>query len=369
MDITPFLKIMVEHGGSDMFFSVGARANVKIEGKTVPVGNEPLDSQTLKGLAYAIMDEEQKQIFDSTLELNMGFTLPDVGRFRANLYHQRGDVAMVIRHISDVIPSMEELGLPAILNTLILEKRGLVLVVGATGSGKSTTLASMIDHRNTSTTGHILTVEDPIEFIHQHKKSVVDQREVGIDTLSYTAALKNALREAPDVIMIGEVRDSQTMQHAIHYSETGHLCLATLHASNANQTLERIINFFPEEARDRALQDLALHTKAIISQRLVRGTDGKRVAAVEVLLNSPHIADLIEKGRIGEIKDFMDQGTVEGIQTFDNALYDLYKAGRINAREAVRNADSQHNVRMRIEFENPGTFQQFDTPDLTIGED
>jgi len=245
MEIGPYLKLMVEQGGSDMFFSVGARPNVKIEGKTVPVGKQALDSQTLHRLANDIMDDEQKQFFEEKLELNLGFNLEQIGRFRANLYRQRGEVAIVLRHIKDQVPSLVDLGMPAILGEMILERRGLIFVVGATGSGKSTTLAAMLDHRNQKESGHILTVEDPIEFVHPHKKSVVDQREVGIDTLSYGEALKNALREAPDLIMIGEIRDADTMQHALHFAETGHLCLTSLHATNASQAVERYYQLFP----------------------------------------------------------------------------------------------------------------------------
>jgi len=366
--ITPYLKLMVDKGGSDLFLSVGARPQMKIEGKAVPIGQTPLDPTTIGALAASIMDTKQQQQFEATLELNTGFSANGIGRFRANLYHQRGQIAIVLRHIKQSIPSIEALGLPAVLAELVLKQRGLLLVVGATGSGKSTTLAAMLDYRNENCGGHILTIEDPIEFLHQHKRSVVDQREVGIDTLSYGEALKNALRESPDVIMIGEVRDAETMQHALHFSETGHLCLATLHASNANQALERVVNFFPEDTRDHALQDLALHLQAIVSQRLVRGLDAKRVAAVEVLINSPTIADYIENGRIGDLKDFMEKQTVEGIQTFDQSLYALYEANQIDAKEAVRNADSQHNVRMRIEFAHPGTFANAEAPDLSIGE-
>ena len=275
---------------------------------------------------------------------------------------------MVIRHIKDQVPSLTELGMPAIFEEMILAKRGLIFVVGATGSGKSTTLAALLDHRNRNATGHILTIEDPIEFIHPHKKSVVDQREVGIDTLSYGGALKNALREAPDLIMIGEIRDVDTMQHAVHFAETGHLCLTSLHANNASQAIERIINFFSEDARNRLLQDLSLHLTAILAQRLVPGVEGKRIAAVEVMPKTPYISDLIEKGQIGDLRDFMAEHKDERIQTFDQAVYDLYKAGRITPREAVRYADSQHNVRMRIEFESPGTFNTLKETDLSIYE-
>jgi twitching motility protein PilU len=371
MQIEPYLKLMVEKGGSDIFFSVGAVPHLKVEGNTVPVGSEALDANAMETMANSIMSDLDRQEFESNLELNFGFSLEDGSRFRANVFKSHGQIAMVLRHIKDTVPTVEELGLPSILNELIMEKRGLILVVGASGAGKSTTLASMIDYRNTNRPGHILAIEDPIEFMHVHKKSVVDQREVGIDTLSYSNALKNALREAPDVIMIGEIRDSETMQHAVHYAETGHLCITTLHASNARQALERVINFFPKDAHNRLLQDLSAHLKAIISQRLVRGLAHKRVAAYEVMPASPFIKDLIENGKISELPDYMERqimDRVKGFYSFDQTLIDLYKAGKISAHEAVRNADSQHNVHMKIEFETPGALDDVEEVDLSIGE-
>jgi twitching motility protein PilU len=284
-----------------------------------------------------------------------------------NVFRQRGDIAMVIRYIKSKIPSIESLGLPEILKDLIMEQQGLILVVGSTGSGKSTTLASMINYRNENKTGHILTIEDPIEFIHEHKKSVVDQREVGLDTLSLSEALMNALREAPDVIVVGEIRDRETMRHALHYAETGHLCLSTLHANNANQTMERIINFFPDTAHHGLLLDLGQHLRAIISQRLINGIDGKRAPAVEIMLKTPFIAELIEENRVSEIKDAMEQGTLAGMQTFDQSLYKLYKDGKITMDEALRNADSRNNLRLRLRLEDP---EQFETDDkLQMKED
>jgi len=370
MELKPYLKVMVDKGGSDLFFSVGARPNMKVEGHTVPVGSEPVDAQTMQKLAYSVMSKEDIRSFESELELNIGFSLPDIGRFRANVYQSRGQISMVIRYIRDRIPDMDSLGLPDILKKLILEKRGLILIVGATGTGKSTTLASMIDYRNTSKSGHILTIEDPIEFIHAHKKSVVDQREVGADTKNYANALMNALREAPDVIVIGEIRDEEVMQRAVQYAETGHLCISTLHASNANQALERIINFFPEDEHQRLFQDLALNLKAVISQRLIYGHDNKRVAVFEVMLNSPHIADLIEQGKISEIREAMEKQVndgIEGVSTFDQSILELWRAGKVSAQEAVRNADSQHNVHMKIEFEAPGSLDKVEDVDLTLG--
>jgi twitching motility protein PilU len=356
MDITAYLKLMVDHGASDLFFSAGAPANVKIEGDTRPIGNKPLTSSDVRELAYGLMQDSQRAAYEANLELNMAISMQQLGRFRVNVFRQRGDVAMVIRYISNRIPGIEALGLPPILKDLIMEKQGLVLVVGSTGSGKSTTLASMINYRNENRTGHILTIEDPIEFVHEHRKSVVDQREVGLDTLSYSEALKNALREAPDVIVVGEIRDRETMRHALHYAETGHVCLSTLHANNANQTMERIINFFPDTAHRGLLLDLAQHLKAIISQRLIQGVDGKRVPAVEVLLNSPYISQLIEDARIDEIKAAMEQGTFEGMQTFDQALYKLFKEKKISAEEALRNADSRNNLRLKLRLEDPDAF-------------
>jgi len=366
VELNPYLQLMVDQGGSDMFFSVGARPEVKVEGRTLPVGKDAATPEIMQRFLEQALDDDQRAQFARDLELNCGLSVSGIGRFRLYVYRQRGQVAMVVRHVKHRIPSIEELSLPSMLEDLIMEKRGLVLVVGATGSGKSTTLAAMLDHRNQHATGHILTVEDPIEFVHPHKRSVVDQREVGIDTLSYGDALKNALRGAPDLIMIGEVRDAETMQHAVRFAETGHLCLATLHATNARQAVERAANFFPEEAKNRLLQDLSLNLKAIVAQRLIPGIGGKRVAAVEVMRNTPHIAELIEKGRITEIQEIMAKHTEKGVVTFDQSVFALWEAGRISPREALRYADSQHEVRMRIEFAKPGTFSEIDPENLSI---
>jgi len=367
MDITNYLKLMVDHDASDLFFSVGAHANIKIEGHTRSIGKETLSSKDLRTLAYSIMSDDQVVAFEENLELNMAISMEGLGRFRVNIYRQRGDIAMVIRYIRNRIPSIESLGLPPILEKLIMEKQGLILVVGSTGSGKSTTLASMVNYRNENRHGHILTIEDPIEFVHEHKKSVVDQREVGLDTRSYAEALKNALREAPDVIVVGEIRDRETMRHAIHFAETGHVCLSTLHANNANQTLERVINFFPDTAHHGLLMDLSQHLRAIISQRLIPGINSKRVPAVEIMLNTPYIAELIADARIDDIKDAMTQGELEGMQTFDQSLYNLHKEGKITAEDALRNADSHNNLRLRLRLENPKDFAVED--DLQIRED
>ncbi|CEG57704.1 PilT/PilU family type 4a pilus ATPase [Legionella fallonii] len=356
MDITPFFKLMVEKGASDLFFSVGAPPNIKIEGITSPIGQAPIKSQQMSEIALSIMSDEQQKEFDANMELNMAFTVNAVGRFRVNLFKQRGEIAMVVRYIKGEIPSIEELGLPLVLKTIMMELRGLILVVGATGSGKSTTLASMINYRNENHRGHILTIEDPIEYLHQHKKSIVDQREVGIDTLNYENALKNAMREAPDVILIGEIRDRNAMKHAIAYAETGHLCISTLHANNANQALDRVINFFPEDAKQQLLMDLSLNLRAIISLRLIPGIANHRVSAVEILLNSPYISDLIDKGKVDEIKEVMARSNEQGMQTFDQALLALYKEGKITKENAIKYADSKNNVGLQIRLNEEHDF-------------
>ncbi len=354
MDIFAYLKVMIHERASDLFISVGAPPTIKVEGDTRPLRDKPLTSDEVIQMARAVMSDAQSKEFEETMELNMALSLQSLGRFRINVFRQRGEVAMVVRYIIGVIPSLEALNLPAILSSVVMESRGLVLVVGATGSGKSTSLASMIDYRNTHFSGHILTIEDPIEYLHQHKKSIVDQREVGIDTYSYANALKNAMREAPDVILLGEIRDKETMKHAIAYAETGHLCLSTLHANNANQAMERVINFFPEEAKQQLLFDLSLNLRAVISMRLIPGINLLRVPVVEILLNSPYIADLIEKGKIEEIKEVMERSHDLGMQTFDQALFDLYKAGKINQENAVRFADSKNNLSLKIRLSEEG---------------
>ncbi len=348
MDITPYLRLVVEKKASDLFFYTGAPAHIKIDGIVRPVGTEPLEPGDVRDLVHAQMTEQQVQQFQRELELDFVIQRPGLGRFRANAFVQRGEVAMIIRYIQHVIPSIESLNLPSQLKELVLHKNGLILVVGATGSGKSTSLAAMIDHRNASLPGHILTVEDPIEYLHKHKRSVVGQREIGVDTHSYENALKSAMREAPDVILIGEIRDQETMRFAMHYAETGHLCLSTLHSSNARAALERSVNFFPEGAREQFLQDLALNLRAIISQRLIPDIDGKLVAAVEVMLNSPFMAELIQKGKLDAIKDAMTRGKESGMRTFDQAVLELYRAGRISREHAIRFADSGNNVALQI---------------------
>ncbi|MEW5943957.1 MAG: PilT/PilU family type 4a pilus ATPase [Pseudomonadota bacterium] len=349
MDLTPLFKFVAEKQASDLFFSAGAPVYVKLDGELRPVNSQVLDAAVVKKAAYSLMTEEQIRAFEADMEMNFGLSVPQAGRFRINVFRQRGSVAMVARFISDKVPQLEALGLPTALKALALEKRGLVLVVGATGSGKSTTLASLIDYRNARKTGHILTIEDPIEFVHKHQKSLVNQREIGIDTESYAVALVNALREAPDVLMIGEVRDTETMRQALIYTQTGHLCVATLHANNAYHALNRIVNFFPQDEREHLLLDLSLSLRGVVSQRLVRGVDGKRVAAVEVLINTFYVSELIQKGEIEKIKEAMDQSLSNGAQTFERALLRLYRAGRISREEAIHNADSQTDIEWLID--------------------
>lgn len=348
MDITPYLKLMAEKNASDLFFCTGSEPQIKIEGVIKPVGKDKIEPGMVAKMAASIMNVEQAREFEETMEMNLALPLNGVGRFRVNIFRQRGEVSIVIRYIQTKIPHFEDMNLPNVLGEVIMEKRGLVLVVGATGSGKSTSLAAMIGHRNRNSNSHILTIEDPLEFIHHHERSIVQQREVGIDTLSYGNALKNALREAPDVILIGEIRDIDTMKHAIAYAETGHLCLATLHANNANQAIDRIINFFPEVAHRQLLTDLSLNLRAIVSQRLLPSNDGRRVPAVEVMLNSPLIADLIEKGEISGIKDAMKESTQAGTITFDQALLKLYQDGHITLDEALANADSKNDLSLAV---------------------
>ena len=348
MDIGYFLKLMTEKNASDMFLTTGAPVYIKVEGTLHPLGNTGLPPGMVKKIAYSLMDEGQVPQFERDLELNMAFALHDAGRFRINVFKQRGEVGMVIRAIRSIIPTIEELQLPQVLKDIILAPRGLVLIVGSTGSGKSTTLASMIDHRNRTTSGHILTIEDPIEYLHKHRKSIVNQREVGVDTHAFQNALKNAMREAPDVILIGEILDATTMEAAISFAETGHLCLATLHSNNADQTLERILNFFNESAHKNVLMNLALNLKAVVSQRLVVGVDGRRLPAAEILLNTPHVRDLMRRGQVHEIKQAMEASLEEGMESFDQCLFRLYKEGRIEQEEALRAADSRDGLALKF---------------------
>jgi twitching motility protein PilU len=348
--LEPYLKVIVEQQGSDLFFVTGAPPNMKLQGKTTPISTKPFEPGQVRKLVYSLLSDEQISDFEINRELNLGFTLTDIGRFRANIFIQRSEVSMVIRYIKWDIPTLDELGLPPVLKEIVMKKSGMVLVVGSTGSGKSTTLAAMLDHRNKTEGGHILTIEDPIEFVFRHKKSILSQREVGIDTLSYQNALREALREAPEVIMIGEARDGETMKAAINFSDTGHLCMTTLHAVNANQAMDRIMNMFPSDMRNQLLMDLSLNLKAIISQRLVPGMDGKLACAVEVMMSSPYISELLREGNFNEIKEIMAKGDTVGMQTFDQSLYSLYKADKITLKSALAYADSSANLEWKINF-------------------
>lgn len=351
MDITPYLKLMVEKDASDLFFTVDAPVKIKLDGRVTSVGKTRLNGELVRQAAYGIMTEQQIADFEETLEADFAIALDDgSARFRVNVFRQRGEVAMVLRLIPARIPTLDELGLPNVLKSLVLKKRGLTLMAGATGSGKSTTLAAMIDHRNDQLPGHILTIEDPIEFYHPNRKSIVNQREVGIDTRSYKHALRSALREAPDVILIGEIRDRQSMEAAVQLANTGHLAIATIHANNASEALDRIVNLFPEELHKQLFMDLAITLKAIISQRLVQDVRGKRCAATEILINTPHIAELILKQELGTIKEAMADSAAEGMQTFDVALFNLYREGRITLEEALNNADSRTNLEAKVNF-------------------
>ena len=348
--LEPFLTVMVQRQASDLYFVTGAAPSIKVQGSTTPIAKKPFLPGQVQKLAYSLLTDEQVRDFEINREFNLGFTLKDVGRFRVNIFVQRSEVSMVIRYIKWDIPSIDELGLPTVLKDVVMNQTGLVLVVGSTGSGKSTTLASMLNYRNSSVGGHILTIEDPIEFVFRHNKSIVSQREVGIDTLSYDNALREALREAPEVIMIGEARDPETMKAAISFADTGHLCLTTLHAVNSNQAMDRIMNMFGHDLRDQLLMDLSVNLKAVISQRLVPGMQGQLACAVEVMLNTPYISELLREGNFNEIKKIMEKGDVAGMQTFDQSLYDLYKADKITIKNALAYADSSTNLEWQINF-------------------
>ena len=345
------LTMMMQKKGSDLFITAGFPPAIKIDGKMTPVTTQPLSPQNTQELARAIMNDKQAAEFEATKECNFAISPASIGRFRVNALVQRGNVAMVLRVINVSIPDFDDLKLPAVLKDVSMTKRGLVLFVGGTGSGKSTSLAAMIGYRNQNSYGHIITIEDPVEYVHDHRNCIITQREVGVDTNSWEIALKNTLRQAPDVILIGEIRDREVMEHAIAFAETGHLAMGTLHANNANQAIDRIINFFPEERRPQLLMDLSLNLKAIVSQRLIPVKEGKgRAAAVEVLLNSPLIADLIFKGEVHEIKEIMKKSKELGMQTFDMALFDLFEEGRISYDDALRFADSMNEVRLMIKL-------------------
>jgi twitching motility protein PilU len=351
--LNQLLSAMLEAKASDMFITDGAPVSLKIDGKMTPITQQPLSAALTRLLAESLMTDAQRADFNRTNECNLAYAMGAAARFRVNVFVQRNSVGMVIRIINTKIPNVEELGLPPVLKDLIMEKRGLILFVGGTGSGKSTSLAGLIGHRNTNSKGHIITIEDPIEFVHPHKGCIITQREVGTDTDTFEAALKNTLRQAPDVILIGEIRERHTMEHAITFAETGHLCLSTLHANNANQALDRIINFFPEERRSQLLMDLSLNLKAIISQRLIPKQEGKgRAAAIEVLINTPRMADLIFEGKVHEMKPLMADSRELGMQTFDQALFDQYESNQISYADALRFADAVNDLRLRIKLDS-----------------
>ena len=362
--ITDLLRLMVSRNGSDLFITGDFPPAIKVDGKVIKVSPQPLNADHTRALARSVMNDRQIAEFERTKECNFAISPPGVGRFRVNAFIQQGKVGMVMRTIPAVLPTIDGLGVPQVLKEIVTSKRGLCILVGATGSGKSTTLAAMVDWRNENSFGHIITIEDPVEFVHAHKNCVVTQREVGLDTDSWGIALKNALRQAPDVILMGEIRDRETMDHAVAFAETGHLCLATLHANSANQALDRIINFFPEERRSQLLMDLSLNLKALISQRLIPKQDGKgRTAAVEVLLNTPLISDLIFKGEVSEIKEIMKKSRNLGMQTFDQALFDAYENNIISYEDALRNADSLNDLRLQIKLHS----QRGKSQDLSAG--
>ncbi|HEX5312037.1 PilT/PilU family type 4a pilus ATPase [Aquabacterium sp.] len=362
--INDLLRLLVARGGSDLFLTADFPPAIKVDGKVTKVSPQPLTAQHTISLARAVMNDKQAAEFERTKECNFAISPGGIGRFRVNAFVQQGCIGMVMRVIPQQLPTVDGLGLPQILKEVVMAKRGLLILVGATGSGKSTTLAAMVDHRNENSYGHIITIEDPVEFVHPHKNCIVTQREVGIDTDGWEMALKNTLRQAPDVILMGEIRDRETMEHAVAFAETGHLCMATLHANSANQALDRIINFFPEERRAQLLMDLSLNLRGLVSQRLLPRQEGKgRVAAVEILLNTPLVSDLIFKGEVGEIKEIMKKSREQGMQTFDQALYDLYEGNYVTYEDALRNADSINDLRLQIKLNS----QRARNQDLSAG--
>ncbi len=350
MNVKPLFKLMVDKRASDLFFTTYSPVMIKIDGKIMPVNQVELSPKMVRQAALELMNEQQLETFTRDLEIDFALSEPGLGRFRVNVFHQRGNVAMVLRFITPELPQLDALGMPDILKDMIMLRRGLILMVGASGSGKSTTLAAMIDYRNKNSSSHIVTIEDPIEFLHSNHKSIVNQREVGLDTHSYHRALRSAMREAPDVILIGEIRDRETMQAAIDLAGTGHLAIATLHANNSPETLDRIINMYPNDQHRQVLMDLAQYVRVIISQRLVRSKEGKRVAAVEIMLNTPHISEMILKGDISGVKEAFKDTKEPGMQSFDQALFDLYRRAAISMEEALSNADSRSNLEAKINF-------------------
>jgi twitching motility protein PilU len=348
--LLPYLNLAVQKNASDIFFTSSAPVMLKVEGEMLGVGKQQLNAQQISDLAMSILTPDQQEHLHKNLEIDLALQAGTLGRFRVNIFYQRNTLGMVLRYVKSTVPTIEELGVPEILKELIMHKRGMLLMVGATGSGKSTTLAAMINHRNENKTGHILTIEDPIEFVHPNKRSIINQREVGQDSHSYENALKSSLREAPDVILIGEIRKRDTMEACLQLANTGHLSISTLHANNAYQALQRIINLYPDELRDQLYMDLAMTLRAIVSQRLVKRKDGKRCAAIEIMINTPYISDLILKKRVDEVKEAMAQSSDKGMLTFDNSLYGLYKDGKIELEEALQNADSRTNLEAKINF-------------------
>lgn len=350
MDLSPYLKLMVEKQASDIYLTAGSQVKIKIEGRQMPVGKTSLTAEMVREAAYGIMNEKQARAFEVKHESDFAIAEESVGRFRVNVFLQRGQVAMVLRYIPSEVPQLSTLGLPPVLESLIMHKRGLILVVGATGSGKSTTIAAMLRHRNEQEASHILTIEDPIEYNHPNLQSIINQREIGQDTLSYANALRQATREAPDIVVIGECRDRETMEAAIQLAGTGQLAISTLHANNAPQTMDRVLNLFPDQMQKQLLLDLSIYLRAIISQRLVMGRNGRRLAAVEIMINTPHISDLIHRGELDGVREAMEESSEPGMQSFDEALHRLYQEKRITLEEALRNADSRANLEAKINF-------------------
>ncbi|HET9208373.1 MAG TPA: PilT/PilU family type 4a pilus ATPase [Burkholderiaceae bacterium] len=362
--VNDLLRLMISRNGSDLFLTADFPPAIKVDGRVTKVSPQPLTGQHTMALARAVMNDKQAAEFERTKECNFAISPQGIGRFRCNAFVQMGHIGLVFRVIPQALPTVDQLGLPKILKDIAMTKRGLVIMVGATGSGKSTSLAAMVDHRNENSHGHIITIEDPVEFVHPHKNCIVTQREVGIDTDGWEHALKNTLRQAPDVILMGEIRDRETMEHAVAFAETGHLCMATLHANSANQALDRIINFFPEERRTQLLMDLSLNLKSIVSQRLLPREEGKgRIAAVEIMLNTPLVGDMIFKGEVGEIKELMKRSRELGMQTFDQALFDLYEHRHVTYEDALRNADSVNDLRLQIKLNSSRARNQ----DLSAG--
>lgn len=365
-NIRELLEEMVRREASDLYITVDSPPMYRIEGVVVPGGTRKYSAEETEHMAMSLMSQTQKTYFARRWEMNLAISYPNLGRFRVNIFRQRGCFGLVMRHIKINIKTIDDLGLPQIFKEIALTKRGLVLIAGRTGSGKSTTLAALIDYRNSNAPGHIVTIEDPIEFIHEHKKSIITQREIGIDTHGYAAALKHTLRQAPDVILIGEIRDVETMESAIDYAETGHLCLATIHANNANQAIERVMNFFPPERHQQIYLQLSLNLRAIISQRLIPSINGNRVAAVEILLDTPRVKDLIHKAQVDKLKEAMAEGTLEGMQTFDQAIFDLYQKKLIDFDNALAYADSANDLRLRIKIEEIGEKKEATMVDFKI---